>query len=271
MKFTKMHGTGNDFIMINALEETLPADLRTLSKKLADRHFGIGADQVLIVDRSNKADFKMLIFNNDGSEVEMCGNGIRCLARYVKEKGLTEKTSLEIETLAGIIKPKIIGNMVKVDMGEPKLKTADWKIEDNTVISKEIVIRDKTFNATLISVGNPHCIIFKDDITDEDVLIYGPKIENNELFPNRINVGFAKIIDTENIMLRTWERGTGETLACGTNATATSVAAILNNLTERKVTIHVKGGTLDLEWAADDHVYMTGPAEFVYEGEIKKW
>ena len=264
MKFTKMHGTGNDMIIINAIEEKIPENLGEFSKKIADRHYGIGSDQVLIVNKSDKADFKMLIFNNDGSEVEMCGNGIRCLAKYLKEKKLTDKTRLEIETLAGIIKPEIVGDKVRVDMGEPRFKTDDWIFEEEKVVNKDF----EDYNITLVSVGNPHCVIFLDKITDEDVLVNGPKIENHKAFPNRINVEFIKVLNKKELEMRVWERGAGETLACGTGATASAVAAMINELTERKVVIHLLGGDLEIEWAQDNHVYMTGDAKFVYEGEF---
>ncbi|MDP3988031.1 MAG: diaminopimelate epimerase [Candidatus Levybacteria bacterium] len=266
MKFTKMHGTGNDFIVINAIEEKLPKDLSVLSKKIADRHFGIGADQVLVVDKSRKADFKMIIFNNDGSQVEMCGNGIRCLARYVFEKGLTKNKHIEVETLGGIVKPQINGSRVSVNMGIPKFDTKDWKTKET--INREFKINGKTFRISLISVGNPHCVIFVDRITNEMVHLYGPKIENSSSFPNRINVEFARIINDSEIEMRVWERGTGETLACGTGATATVIAAIKNKLTANKVTVRLLGGDLEIEWNGKE-VYMSGPAEFVFEGQIE--
>jgi len=266
MNFTKMHGTGNDFVVINALNGMPSADLAEFSKKIADRHFGVGCDQVLIIDKSKIADFKMLIFNNDGSEVEMCGNGIRCLARYVFEKGLTAKKKITVETLAGIRIPEIVGERVKVDMGVPAFESKDW--HSGETINKELVIGKNKFNHTLVSVGNPHCVIFVDKLTDEMVLGSGPKIENDRgLFPNRINVEFIRKISESELEMRVWERGTGETLACGTGATASAVAAIKGKLVKNKVTMHLKGGDLEIEWNGD-HVFMTGPAEFVFEGEI---
>ena len=263
-----MQGTGNDFVIIDAQKEKVPINLNEFSRKIADRHFGIGCDQVLIIDKSEKADFKMLIFNNDGSEVEMCGNGIRCLAKYVYGKGLTNKKQLEVETLAGIIKPKIIGNSIKVDMGEPKFKTEDWIFEEEKYINKKLNLNGLDFNVTLVSMGNPHCVIFVDEITDELVTQIGSKIENYKSFPNRINVEFVKILNKNELRMRVWERGAGETLACGTGASASAVAAMLNNLTKRKITIHLLGGDLQIEWADDNHVYLTGPAEFVFEGNF---
>lgn len=271
MKFTKMHGTGNDFVVINAMNEQLPENLSEFSKNIAERHFGVGCDQVLIIDKSNIADFKMLIFNNDGGQVEMCGNGIRCLARYAYEKGLTIKKKITVETLAGIITPEIIGDHVRVDMGVPIFKTDDWIYEDYKVINKELNVEGHKFNITLVSMGNPHCVIFTDKIiftkTHEHDLVtdIGPKIERHENFPNRINVEFVKVLDRNKVRMRVWERGTGETLSCGTGAAATCVACVLNNLADNKITVQVIGGDLQLEW--NDHVYLTGPAEFVFEGE----
>jgi diaminopimelate epimerase len=260
-----MHGTGNDFVVIDATKETFPTNLSEFAKNISDRHFGIGCDQVLIVDKSNKADFKMLIFNMDGSEVEMCGNGIRCLARYVFEKGLTDKKSIEVETLAGIIKPEIIDDKVRVNMGKPNFDTTDWKTGETT--NQEFDVEGIKLNITLVSVGNPHCVSFVNEINDDLVRVTGPKVENNEAFPNRINAEFAKVLNKNEIEMRVWERGSGETLACGTGATATAIAAIKNKLTENKVTVHLIGGDLEIEWNGED-AFMTGPAEFVFEGEI---
>ncbi|MFT4303679.1 MAG: diaminopimelate epimerase [Candidatus Woesearchaeota archaeon] len=269
MKFTKMHGTGNDFVVINSLIEKLPSDMVSFSKKIADRKFGIGCDQVLIIAKSDVADFKMLIYNNDGSQVEMCGNGIRCFARYVFEKGLTEKKKILVETLAGIIIPEIINDLVKVDMGEPILegKKIPVKIEKEKIINESISIGGKDFLFTAVSMGNPHCIIYS-DLSDENVLKNGPLIEKHELFPNKVNVEFVNVIDKNSVEMRVWERGTGETLACGTGASAVGVACVLNNLTERNVSVKVKGGILNIIWdEKTNHVFMSGPAAFVFEGE----
>lgn len=269
MKFTKMQGTGNDFIVIDAINQKLPNMLQDFSKKIADRHFGIGADQVLIIGKSKKADFKMLIFNNDGSEVEMCGNGIRCLARYVLEKGLTVKKKLEVETLGGIVRPEIVDNKVKVNMGVPSFDTKNWKIGET--INKRFRVGGKSFNITLVSVGNPHCVIFVPKITDELVHKFGPLIENHSAFPNKINAEFVKVKSKNEIEMRVWERGTGETLSCGTGATASVVAAIKNKLNSNKVTVHLLGGDLEIEWEGEGKsAYLSGPAKFVFEGEIKQ-
>jgi diaminopimelate epimerase len=266
MKFTKMHGAGNDFVVIDAVNQTLTGDLEALSRKLADRHFGIGCDQVLVVCPSDIADFKMLIFNNDGGEVEMCGNGIRCLARFVYETGMTDKTSIEVETLAGIIKPEIVGDQVRVDMGEPRFDTADWPW--GKTVARDFEVDGRNLPVTLVSMGNPHCVVFQDELNDELVLGVGPKLERHASFPNRINVEFIQVLGPRELSMRVWERGTGETLACGTGACASAVAAIENGLTEKTMTIHLLGGDLQLEWADDKHVYMTGPAETVFTGEV---
>jgi diaminopimelate epimerase len=270
MQFTKMHGCGNDFVVIDAINQALPEDMAAFCQFLGDRHFGVGCDQILIVAASECADFQMLIFNCDGSKVEMCGNGIRCMARYVVDKGLTDKTKLDIETLAGIIKPEIVGDLVRVDMGEPGLNTPDWVWDDEQVVAKPYEAGGKQLDITLVSMGNPHCVSFHDELTDDLVLGIGPKIENDRgHFPNRINVEFIHRISATELDMRVWERGAGETLACGTGASASCVAAILNGLTERKVTIHLTGGDLELEWnQADNHVYMTGPAATVFEGTL---
>ncbi|MDE1865201.1 MAG: diaminopimelate epimerase [Candidatus Micrarchaeota archaeon] len=265
MRFTKMQGTGNDFVVINAISERLPSDLNAFARGIADRKFGVGCDQVLIIRKSDRADFRMQILNNDGSEVEMCGNGIRCLAKYVHDKGITSKTKLEVETLAGLIRPEIVGDKVKVDMGEPKLASKDWPF--GKTIKKRFEVESQTFEITLVSMGNPHCVIFVPEITDRLVLETGPKIENHSVFPNRINVEFVKAINPKELQMRVWERGTGETLACGTGASAAGVAAVLNQLTERSVTVHLKGGDLQIEWG-EKNVFMTGPAKFVFEGEL---
>jgi diaminopimelate epimerase len=270
MKFTKMQGTGNDFVVINAIREKLPADMTSFAKSVADRKFGVGCDQLLVVDKSDKADFKMLIFNNDGSEVEMCGNGIRCLAKFVRREGLTEKTQLSVETIAGKLKrTEIIGDRVRVDMDEPALISKDWY--HTYPVDVELRVDNKNFNVTLVSMGNPHCVIFVPKITNEQVLGWGPKIENHiHAFPNKINVEFARIINRSEIEMRVWERGAGETLACGTGACATAVAGILNQRTDAKVVVHMSGGDLDIEWKGKEtSVFMTGPAEFVFDGELQ--
>lgn len=268
MNFTKMHGCGNDFVVLDAFSERLPADLPALSRKLADRHFGVGCDQVLVVGRSGIADVKMLIFNNDGSEVEMCGNGIRCLAKYVWDTGISQKNELTVETLGGIIRPARAGDQVRVDMGEPRFATGDWVLPDPPVVDRAIEVGGRELRVTLVSMGNPHCVSFHDELGDDLVLGVGPRVERHPLFPNRINVEFIQVLSRTELRMRVWERGSGETLACGTGASASCVAAALNKLAGRAVTVHLAGGDLHLEWGADNRVYMTGPAETTFAGRM---
>ncbi len=268
-KFTKMHAIGNDFIVIDARNLNL-VELNKETIKLCDRRFGIGADQMLLLEKSSKADFMMRIFNADGTEVEMCGNGIRCLAKYIWDRELSDKSPLEIETLAGIIKPEKAGDMIIVDMGEPVLDGRKIPVSlDGPVKDYPLTVDDKTFNITCVSMGNPHAVIFVDGVEDFPVSRYGPLIENHPLFPKRTNVEFVRVVNRTETNMRVWERGAGETLACGTGASAVAVASALKGLTERKVTIHLKGGDLFIEWALNNRVYMTGPATEVFEGEIK--
>jgi diaminopimelate epimerase len=271
--FTKMHGLGNDFVLIDCRDKAVSDQLSAISdfsKRLCHRRFGIGADQVLLLYTSNIADFKMLIFNADGSEVEMCGNGIRCFAKYIWDRKLSDKEVLSVETAAGIIRPQRCGQMVKVDMGEPVLEGRLIPVNiDGTVKDFPLVIEDKVFKITAVSMGNPHVVIFVDDADGFDVQRYGPLIENHGLFPRRINVEFIQVLDAERIRMRVWERGSGETMACGTGASAAGVAASLKGLTERRVNVMLAGGELMIEWNEDNHVYMTGPAVEVFEGSIE--
>lgn len=267
MKFTKMHGCGNDFVVLDAFSEDISGDLRELSRRLADRHFGIGCDQVLIVAPSEVADVKMLIFNHDGGEVEMCGNGIRCLARYVWDACICQRDPLAVETLAGIIRPSKVGDLVRVDMGEPRFATRDWQLSDPPIVARPLVIDGRSVPVTLVSMGNPHCVSFHEALSDALVQGLGPKIERHAWFPNRINVEFVEVVNRGELRMRVWERGSGETLACGTGASAACVAAALNEHADREVVVHLSGGDLTLAWGADNHVYMTGPAETVFQGE----
>ena len=270
-----MHGLGNDFILIDCIAQRCPTekkDLEALGRRLCDRRFGIGADQILLLFPSQKADFMMRIFNADGSEVEMCGNGIRCLAHYIWDSRLSDKTILSIETPAGIIRPEKAGDLVKVDMGEPifdpRLVPADVQAEP-PVVDYPLDIGGRTFNLTLVSMGNPHAVIFLDeDVSTFPVKTIGPFIENHALFPKRTNVEFVNAVSRDELVMRVWERGSGETLACGTGASATGVAAMIKGLTGRGVTVKLLGGNLFIEWADNNRVYMTGPAEKVYEGVI---
>jgi len=271
--FTKMHGLGNDFILIDCRGQACPSgtkNLRDISRQLCDRRFGIGADQILLLDNSSNADFQMRILNADGSEVEMCGNGIRCLAHYIWDRRLSEKDVLEIETLAGIMKPERSGDMVKVDMGEPifEPERIPVDISSKLVIDYPLQIADREFKITCVSMGNPHAVIVVDDVSGFPVTYYGPMIETHSIFPRKTNVEFIQVLNRAEIRMRVWERGSGETMACGTGAAAAAVASALKGLTEKTVTVHLLGGDLLIEQAVNKHVYMTGPAVEVFEGSV---
>lgn len=285
--FTKMHGLGNDFILIDCIEKAISIQqsaFREFARRLCNRRFGIGADQLLLVYPSNIADFKMRIFNADGSEVEMCGNGIRCLAKYIWDRRLSDKNILHIETLAGIIKPEKAGDMVRVDMGEPIFEPEKIPVNirqsavssqqsaekiPNSIIDYPLKIDDKEFKITCISMGNPHTIIVVDNVSNFPVPYYGHMIESQPIFPKRTNVEFIEVSNSAEITMRVWERGSGETMACGTGASAAAVAASIKGLTVRSVTVYLLGGDLFIEWAADNHIYMIGPAVRVFEGNIE--
>lgn len=278
-----MHGLGNDFILFDGIANPQLAgiDFVSISPKLCNRRFGIGADQILLLSSSNIADFRMRIFNADGSEVEMCGNGIRCLARYIWDRGLSDNNILNIETLAGIVRPEKVNDLVRVDMGIPIFLPEEIPVGIARTLLKEghhgkeavidypLRIEDREFEITCLSMGNPHTVIFVDKVEDFPVAYYGPLIEKHGLFPRRTNVEFIEVMTSSEIRMRVWERGSGETLACGTGASASAVAAILKGLTERDVTVHLLGGDLQIKWSQDGHVYMIGPAEEVFEGNIK--
>lgn len=276
MKFTKMHGLGNDYIYVNCMEEC-PDDLANLSKRLSDRHFGIGSDGLVLIMPSKVADFRMRMFNSDGSEAEMCGNASRCVGKYIYDNRLTNKKTVTMETLAGIkVLELTVENgkvvLVRVDMGEPVLKPADIPVDStkDIFISEPVTIKDRTFNVTCVSMGNPHAISYIDDVDDFPLEVYGPVMEKNKLFPRKINSEFVEVIDRKTLKMRVWERGAGETLACGTGACAVLVATVLNGLCDRKVTVKLLGGDLMIEWnEKDNHVYMTGPAVKVFEGEVE--
>jgi diaminopimelate epimerase len=266
--FTKMHGLGNDFIVIDCRQRE-PANMSDLSKRLCNRRFGIGADQMLLLLNSGDADFMMRIFNADGSEVEMCGNGMRCLAKYIWDRGFSEKDLLSIKTPAGVVRPEKSGEMVKVDMGEPVLEGRFIPVRLEGIIKDfTLEIDGREFKITCVSMGNPHAVIAVDNLDSFDVKKYGELIENHELFPNRINVEFMEVIDSEAVKMRVWERGAGETMACGTGAAAVAVAANLKGLTGKRISVILHGGELGIEWNEDNHVYLTGPATEVFEGWI---
>lgn len=269
MKFTKMHALGNDFVVIDGRTVRINSPEK-FARKICQRHFGVGADQLLILVESQKADFGMRIYNADGTEVEMCGNGIRALAKYIWDRGLSEKDVLDIDTPAGVIRPERVGELVKVDMGEPVLEGRKIPVNlDSHVVDHRLEVEDAVFEVTCVSMGNPHAVIFVEDVEGFPVGRYGPLIENDPLFPNRINVEFIEALNSSELKMRVWERGAGETLACGTGASASVVASVLKGLTDRRVTVHLAGGDLHIEWADGGRLYMTGPAAEVFEGEIK--
>jgi diaminopimelate epimerase len=274
ISFTKMQGIGNDFILIDC-RSGMPgggdSELHALSRRLCDRRFGIGADQILLLDNSDRADFRMRIFNADGSEVEMCGNGIRCFAKYIWDRKISVKNVLEIETAAGIIKPEKTGDLVKVDMGTPVLEGRQIPVDlDGLIQDYPLTIEGKTFNITCVSMGNPHAVIFVDDVDGFDVKRFGPRIETHKLFPKKVNVEFAQVVDPQTVRMRVWERGAGETMACGTGASAVAVAANLKGMVQREVTVKLLGGDLLIELDKSGRVSMTGPAEEVFEGQIPR-
>lgn len=274
MKFTKMHGCGNDYIYINGFQVKVD-DPAQLSIKMSNRHFGVGSDGIVLILPSDVADFRMRMFNSDGSEAEMCGNAIRCVGKYVYDNKMTDKTSITIETLAGIkiLDMTVVDEKVtyaKVDMGEPILKAEDIPVISDKfpVIGEEIDVNGKTFEFTCVSMGNPHAITYVDDTDTFEVEKIGKLVEIDEKFPKKVNVEFAQIIDNETIKMRVWERGSGETLACGTGACATLVASVLNNLTDRKAVVKLIGGDLLIEWDKEsNHIYMSGEAVTTFEGE----
>lgn len=275
MKFTKMHGLGNDYVYIDCLNQTIK-DPSYASKFISDRHFGIGSDGMVLILQSDVADFRMRMFNPDGSESEMCGNAIRCVGKYVFDNGLTSKTKITIETLAGIkvLEMTVQNNkveLVKVDMGKPVLESANIPVVSTKerFISELVKIDGKDYSVTCVSMGNPHAVAYVDNVDAFNLEVVGPKMEKHEIYPNRINAEFVEVIDKKSLKMRVWERGTGETLACGTGACAVLVASVLNGLSERKATVKLLGGDLLIEWdESENKVYMTGPATKVFDGEI---
>ena len=275
MKFTKMHGIGNDYVYVNCFEESVknPAEV---SKFVSDRHFGIGSDGLILISPSAIADFRMNIYNADGSQAEMCGNGIRCVAKYVYDYGLTDKTEISVETLAGIKYLRLQienGNVasVEVNMGAPILepKEIPVAVEESPVVNVPVEVKGKIYHMTCVSMGNPHAIIFMNNVKDLDIEAIGPYFENHTVFPKRTNTEFVEVLDRNTVNMRVWERGSDETLACGTGACATTVACILNDKTENEVTVHLLGGDLKIRWDREaNQVYMTGPATVVFDGEI---
>lgn len=282
LKFSKMHGCGNDYIYINGFTEKID-DHSGTALKLSNRHFGIGSDGLIFINPSEKADFEMEMYNMDGSRAQMCGNGIRCVGKYVYDKGLTDKTTITVDTLAGVktLELKTQNGKVRevtVDMGEPVIDpmkipvSAEYAGIKNSIVNELLEVNGTDYRITCVSMGNPHAVIFID--YDESLLKLskiGPLFENHEAFPERINTEFVRIRDKKNIDMRVWERGSGETFACGTGACASVVAAVLNGLTEDEVTVRLQGGELKVHWDREaGHVFLTGPAETVFDGEIEE-
>ena len=279
MKFTKMHGCGNDYIYVDGAREIIPAERKSeVVKFLSDRHFGIGGDGVIFINPSDVADFEMEMYNMDGSRSEMCGNGIRCVGKYVYDHGLTQKTSLTIVS-CGKIKYLDLTvedgkvTKVRVNMGSPILEAAEIPVvaEQSPVVDAPITVDGKEYRMTCVSMGNPHAVVYVDEMIDDETMAkIGPLFEHHDRFPRRVNTEFVKVLSRERAQMRVWERGTGETLACGTGACAVTVASILNGLTEDRITVELSGGNLEIFWDRKENVvYMTGPATTVFEGEIE--
>ena len=276
MEFTKMEGCGNDYVYVNGFTTRLK-NPNKVSEIVSDRHFGVGSDGLIIINPSEVADFKMSMYNADGSEGKMCGNGIRCVAKYVYDNKMTDKTTITVETLSGI--KSLVLNVedgtvktVRVDMGRPVILAKDVPVisDKEEVINDSLILDGKEYRITCVSMGNPHAVTFVDDTDNLEIEKIGPKFENNEIFPDRINTEFIQLIDRNTIKMRVWERGSGETLACGTGACASVVACVLNGLTEDRVTVKLTGGDLLIEYNRDeDTVYMTGPAKIAFTGNIE--
>ena len=271
-----MHGIGNDYIYIDALDSKFNIEKAPgIARRISDRHFGVGGDGLVVIAPSTNADAQMRIFNADGSEAQMCGNAIRCVAKYLRDHYLKTKTDMEIDTLSGkrklrILKEEKNTTWVEVDMGVPMLESEDIPVtgDKRQIVDEPFYLEGERINVTCVSMGNPHCVIFVDDTSKAPVNTVGPLMENHPSFPQRINVEFVQIVDTQHIKMRVWERGSGETMACGTGASASVVASVLNKKCSTKVEVELIGGTLHIFWAKDDHVYMTGPAVEVFEGRL---
>lgn len=275
MKFTKMQGIGNDYVYVDCFEETV-ANPSEAAVKVSDRHFGIGSDGLVLIMPSEREDFRMRMFNADGSEAEMCGNAIRCVGKYVYDNGLTEQDTISVETLAGtkILKMDTENGEVKtvrVDMGEPILEPEEIPViyGKERFVNEEVEVDGQVYSLTCVSMGNPHAVMYMKEIDDLKIEEIGPKFEHHTIFPRRTNTEFVEVLDRKTLKMRVWERGAGETLACGTGACAVLVASVLNGLCERKAVVKLLGGDLSIEWNAEDnHVYMTGPATKVFDGVI---
>ena len=280
MRFTKMQGAGNDYVYVNCFDEPMPRDPATLARQMADRHFGVGGDGLILICPSEVADARMWMFNADGSEGEMCGNGIRCVAKFVYDHGICSQPALRIETGCGVLSLELqvvdsLVEQVTVDMGEPVLNATDVPTtlrgdpqHDGAAIDVPLIVNGQSLRVTCVSMGNPHCVTFVEELSDRWALQFGPLIEVDPHFPNRVNAEFVEVQSRDEVRQRTWERGSGETLACGTGAAAVCVAGVLTGRTDRKIIVHLPGGDLTQHWREEDnHVYMTGPATEVYSGQ----
>jgi diaminopimelate epimerase len=280
MRFTKMHGAGNDYIYVDCFAQPAPLDSPELARRISDRRFGVGADGLILICPSERADAEMRMYNADGSYSEMCGNGIRCVAKYVYDHGIKRSEKLRIETAGRVLSLDLraangLVNQVRVDMGEPILIPASIPTtlrstsgDRQPIVNVPLTLGGRELRVTCVSMGNPHCVVYVEEATDDWVLGIGPQVEVDSHFPNRVNVEFVEVLSRTELRQRTWERGSGETFACGTGACAVCVAGVLNERTDRNVTIHLRGGDLSIEWnEQDNHVYMTGPAAEVFSGE----
>ena len=274
MRFTKMHGAGNDYVYLDCFQQTLPPDVPALARSISDRHTGVGADGLIAIEPSEVADARMRMWNADGSRAEMCGNGVRCVAKYLYDHGIVRREELTVETGRGVLALRLFLEQglvahVRVNMGAPIFAAAQipTTLPGDPPTDAPLEIGGRTVQGTCLSMGNPHCVVFVDELTDEWVQGWGPQIERHPAFPNRVNVGFAQVITPTQLLLRVWERGSGETQACGTGACAAAVAGGLTGRCERRVTCRLPGGDLELEWAGSSEVYLTGPAVEVFTGE----
>ncbi len=274
LRFTKMHGAGNDLVVLDGLRGGLPA-FEGQIRRLADRRLGIGFDQLLVLRPSRAADVRLQIYDADGSEVEMCGNGIRCVLKYLRDSGHTRADSVRVETLAGVVTPRLVaGDLVRVDMGPPVLAPAKIPTTlgaaNGPVLDAELAVDGQRLRVSSVSMGNPHCVLYVDDVERAPVTTLGPKLEHHPAFPNRVNVEFVQVLGPARVRQRTWERGTGETLACGSGACAVGVVTMLRGGASSPLAVELRGGTLTIEWAGPGQsVFMTGPAATVFTGEIE--
>ena len=274
MRFTKMHGAGNDYVYVSGFDQSLPADLSALAVAVSDRHRGIGGDGLIAIEPSGVADARMRIWNADGSEAEMCGNGVRCVAKYLYDRGIAQREELAVETGRGVLTLQLLVEhgaveRVRVNMGTPIFESSriPTTLPGDPPVNVPLLVAGETVSVTCLSMGNPHCVVFVDELDDRWVRDYGPRVERHPVFPNRVNAGFAQVLSPRELLLRVWERGAGETLACGTGACAAAVAGVLTGRCERRVTCRLPGGDLELEWAGTGEVFLTGPAVEVFTGD----